>query len=152
MERKIRAQFYGVAETDLPQLVILSLYFQEHKSHLNNAFLESLSSPWPGKQGGSTPGAFGCTQSCPEPQPWYSTAQQTPQLPTDLSSTCSEPLLHISPQEDAGKTSLPPPWGHRFPGEDEPGTALLFPPQQSIIHPSDISPANLAKQKCFFFF
>lgn len=85
------------------------------------------------------------------------TAPHRPQLPLAQRNSSTFP-----PREDAGKTViLPPPRGHcthRFPGEEKPGTtypqhccSLPQPPSSYIIHLGDISPANLAKQKCFSF-
>lgn len=119
--------------------------------------------PWPGKQGPVHHRLLGA-QSCAEPQPWYSTAKPTQQLHTDLSSH----LLRVTPPHFPhgrmqGKESLCHHHGDTAPTDSQgrksqaqhiPSTAVpchSLPPQQYIIHLSDISPANLAKQECFSF-
>lgn len=78
--------------------------------------------------------------------------------PLPSAPTCSEPLLHISPTGGCRQNITATTMGTLHPQIPRGGRArhntspaLLFPPQQSIIHLSDISPANLAKQKCCFF-
>lgn len=113
------------------------------------------------RQAGScTPQAFG---SCAEPLPWYSTAKQTQQLLTDLSSH----LLRVTPPHfPHGRMQAKQSFCHHHEdtaptdsqGRKKPGTtypqhccSLPQPPSSYIIHLGDISPANLAKQKCFSF-
>lgn len=161
-ERKIRAQFYGVAEMamlDLPQqLVILYPSFQKHKSqawiiwimHLQSLLvLRGLQKKSKGitvarKAGGCTPGAFGCKKSRGEPQPWSSTAQQTQELPTHLSShLLRETPPHFPHRRMQAKQSLCHHHGDAAPTDSQgkesqaqhiPSTAVPCQPPSSAIH------------------
>lgn len=114
----------------------------------------------PGKQGAVHQELLGAQRAVLN----HSLGTALPNKPNSSTATSAQSNSStFLPQEDAGKTvPLPPPQGHcthRFPGEESqaqqtPSTAVPFhslPPQQCIIHVSDISTANLAKQKCFFF-
>lgn len=158
---------------DLPQqLIILYLSFQKHKSQAWTRWIMHFQSllvlhglqekskgitPWSGRQGAVHQELLGAQRVVLN----HSLGTALPNKPN------SSHLLRVTPphfphRRMQAKQPLPPPWGHcthRFPEEEEPGTTYpqhccschSLPPQQSIIHLSGISPANLAKQKCCFF-
>lgn len=180
-ERKVRAQFYGVAglgELYLPQqLIILYLSFQKHKSQAWIIWIMHFQSllvlhglqkkskritPWPGKQGAVHHRLLGAelcwTRALVQHCQTNPAALHRPQLPLAQSNSSTFP-----PREDAGKrVTLPPPWGHcthRFPGEEKPGTtypqhccSLPQPPSSAMHYSSQWHfSSNLAKQECFSF-
>lgn len=112
------------------------------------------------KAGGCTPGAFGAQSVVVNHSLGPALPNKLKSSPPTSAPTCSEQLPHIFPhrrmqakQSLTGMLHPQIPRGRKARHNISP--ALLLPasrpPQQSIIHLSDISPANLAKQKCFFF-
>lgn len=118
---------------------------------------------WPGKQGAVHQELLGAKRVVVNHSLGPALPNKPKSSPPTSAPTCSEKLPHISPTGGCRQNShsatttgmLHPqiPRGRKARHNISP--ALLFPaslpPQQYIIHLSDISPANLAKQKCFFF-
>lgn len=155
-ERKVRAQFCGVAEMDkldLPQqLIILCLSFQKHKSqawiiwtmHFQSLLalhgLQEKSKgimPWPGEQGAAHQELWGALRAVLN----HSLGTALPHKPNSSTPTSAQrnPST-LPPQEDAGKTvPLPPPrdaaptdsQGRKARHNKPP--ALLFPATASLL-------------------